>query len=100
MIQTAQSCLNMICGVQGKPVLLPNGFLLPVPPTSGNPESLLSGGHPGIKSFQKTPKSPFYMAWRPGFAPTNAEFNSDVPLGRVIFCALSRQVCQEICAVF
>ena len=59
------------------PVIIPNPFWPQVASRGQNPESLLSGGHPGTKSFQMTPQPPFYMAWRPGFAPTNAEFNSD-----------------------
>ena len=59
------------------PVIIPNPFWPQVASRGQNPESLLSGGHPGTKSFQMTPQSPFYMAWRPRFTPANAEFNRD-----------------------
>ena len=57
------------------PVIIPNPFWPQVASRGQNPESLLSGGHPGTKSFQMTPQSPFYMAWRPRFTPANAEFS-------------------------
>ena len=57
--------------------LHPNGFWLPVPRTSGNPERFLSGGDPGVKSFHMTPQPPFYMAWRPGATRTLLKFNRD-----------------------
>ena len=59
------------------PVIIPNPFWPQVASRGQNPESLLSGGHPGTKSFQMTPQPPFYMAWRPGSFPATAEFNRD-----------------------
>ena len=59
------------------PVIIPNPFWPQVASRGQNPENLLSGGHPGTKSFQMTPQSPFYMAWRPGSFPATAEFNRD-----------------------
>ena len=62
------------------PVIIPNPFWPQVASRGQNPESLLSGGHPGTKSFQMTPQSPFYMAWRPGATRTLLKFNRDVKL--------------------
>ena len=70
------------------PVIIPNPFWPQVASRGQNPESLLSGGHPGTKSFQMTPQSPFYMAWRPRFTPANAEFSSDSLSGEVLALAL------------
>ena len=66
------------------PVIIPNPFWPQVASRGQNPESLLSGGHPGTKSFQMTPQPPFYMAWRPGFTPAIAEFNSDISLDIIL----------------
>ena len=44
---------------------------------AGNPESFLSGGDPGVKSFPMVPHTRLYMAWGPGFYVTLEEFNSD-----------------------
>ena len=50
------------------------------PPTliwAGFPEVLLSGLHPGAKSFPTVPQTWLYIAWAPDYLPTNAEFNID-----------------------
>ena len=70
------------------PVIIPNPFWPQVASRGQNSESLLSGGHPGTKSFQMTPQSPFYMAWRPGATRTLLKFNRDIELVKFAQSAL------------
>ena len=67
---------NQFLGMSG----LRSSRNLLAPPTliwAGFPEVLLSGLHPGAKSFPTVPQTWLYIAWAPDYLPTNAEFNID-----------------------